>query len=551
MGCFLGMEIFFLLVCFILVCPFGMCIKDKSHTIRMAKKLLLINDELTKCLSELSNIKVHPTSFKGKNTSDPKLTALESELFGNIAASRKQQNHLGVLYPNEEHGTKSYHTVYDGDLTESLKELQSCLKGGMYGPDGKQTDVFFHREEISIQYNSNPYTLIIHKTKNKDDELKVCSVSFFQKTRFIAYLFSTNDPLAFDNFNCYNGCAGHDKKSELKSVEQLVFCEGKATMNLRIVKNMDPRSFYREMKQNAFFNKDRVLKVLKTTGNDPLSNQKHLSDYNTLNDSIDPKEKTKPRQLKEKLIALFEAEFSADYWTRFHSAYITYFEGKMQQDHDLLPFKHYKTVGRDVCAVGEFLTSFEKVSLTYVLSSRMRQLQVSQRERILVSAMVPSCVIECSKDDCLWAYMVNEENEKDDLTFLIANQNWNRMFEMIHDATAFQDAFVGELSHHIETNDYQSALNMLFYTDNEMKEFRATHKIVAAKPKDNNAHRLGLSERILQSLWTRQLVFPEPLIFLISAELAKHGLTYSHYTPELRQSSRTALDISRSIGHGE
>jgi hypothetical protein len=554
MGFFLGMEIFFLLVCFILVCPFGMCIKDKSHTIRMAKKLLLINDELTKCLSELSHMKVYTASSKDKINSDPKLMALESELFGNMTASERQQSRLGAAFSVEgQSDTPSYFTVYDGDFTaQDLKDLgalQSCLKGGMYGSEGKQTDVSFHREEHIVNHNSNTYTLILHKTRNRKDELKVCSISVFQEDKLMAYLFTTNDPLAFDNFNCFNGCATPDQKPQLKSVEQLVFCEGKAAMNLQMVKPMDPKQFYTEVKNNAFFNKDSVLKVLNTTGNNPLHVEIHKNVYDSLETSIPKEDETKPRKLKAKLLELFEAHFAGDYATRFHTAYITYFEGKLQQDHDLIPFDHYKSVGRDVCAVGDYLKLFEKVSLTYVLSSRMHQLQISQHERSLVSALVSSCVIECSNEDAIWAYKLDQKDNKYDLTSLVNKKNWGRMFDIIADATAFQKAFIEELSHHIQRQNYEQAMGMLFYTDNEMKAFRAKHSITASLPVDDNAHRLGLSERILQSLWTKQIIFPKELITMIAREQEKHGLTYVHYVPVLCKSSHKAIDIARSIGH--
>jgi hypothetical protein len=554
MGCFLGMEIFFLLVFFILVCPFGMCIKDKSRTIRMAKKLLLINDELTKCLSELSHMKVYTGSSKDKLNTDPKLMALESELFGNMTAPERQQSRLGAAFPVEgRHNTPSYFTLYDGDFThQDLKDLgalQSCLKGGMYGSGGTQTDVSFHREEHIVNHNSNTYTLILHKTRNKKNELKVCSISVFQEGNFVAYLFTTNDLLAFDNFNCFNGCAGPDQKAQLKSVEQLVFCEGKAVMNLQMVKPMDPGLFYAEVKRNAFFNKDRVLKVLNTTGNNPLHVEDHKNAYDLLENDIPKTDVTKSQQLKAKLLELFEAHFADDYSTRFHTAYITYFEGKLQQDHDLLPFDNYKSVGRDVCAVRDYLKLFEKVSLTYVLSSRMHQLQISQHERSLVSALVSSCVIECSNEDSIWAYKLDEKNNKYDLTYLVDEKNWKRMFDIITDATAFQDAFIYELSQHIQGQNYEKAMGMLFYTDNEMKEFRAQKNIIASQPADDNAHRLGLSERILQSLWTKQIIFPKELITMIAREQEKHGLTYVHYVPELRMSSHKAITIARSIGH--
>ena len=493
------------------------------------------------------------TPFNDKTNPNQKLTALESELFGNMIMSERQQCRLGVNYPNEQHGTIAYYPKGDGDLIGDLTTLQSCLKGGMYGPEGKQTDVSFHVKEMKISHNSTEYTLIVHSTTNKENVLKVCSVSVFHRDRFIAYLFTTNDPLAFDNFNCYNGCASYNNKPELKSVEQLVFCEGKAAMNLKIVKPMTPESFYTEMSSNAFFNVDRVLKVLKATGNNPLDSPENNQEYESFKTSLDPDHDydTKQAQLKKKLLSIYSKTFDEDHQVRFHNAYITYFEGKLQQDHDLLPFKHYKTVGRDVCAVGDFLTSFEKASLTYVLSARMRQLKISQCERMLASALVPSCVIECSKDDFLWAYILNEVTKKQELTDLIESSDWTRMFEMVHDATAFQDAFIEELSKHIDAGQHKEALNMLFYTDKDMKTFRTDHGIIAAKPKDHNAHRLGLSERLLQSLWTRQLIFPEELIIKISRELEKHGLTYVHYVPELSKSSRTALDIARSIGHSQ
>jgi hypothetical protein len=78
----------------------------------------------------------------------------------------------------------------------------------------------------------------------------------------VAYLFSTNDPLALDNFNCYRGNVSNTSKPAYKSVEQLVFCESKVRINLVMVQQMSSEDFFEAAKASEFFGHGPMLNVL-------------------------------------------------------------------------------------------------------------------------------------------------------------------------------------------------------------------------------------------------------------------------------------------------
>lgn len=476
---------------------------------------------------------------------DPELLALEAEICGGGGGGVKRW--LGSELADAGTVTKSYYVEGDTRLELStLNDMVSCQSGGMYGMNlGKE--VGFVQSEISIRLDENSsYKLIVHKTMNKENELEVCSVSVFDGEQFVAYLFSTNDPLAFDNFNCYRGNADNSSKPALKSVEQLVFCENKVQINTKIVRAMDHAEFYNAAMGNERLGSGIIVEILKIGG---LDLERPMRTYEDGLDSAITI-KSKNSSLKEHLTTLLDNEDPKR--DQFHTSYLAYFQKKLDQPHDLLPLDYYKSVGRDLCAVGDFLDKFDRYSLMCTISARMKQLSLSEPERLLVSALVPECVVECSKNDDLWGYIIEPVGKKKKLTWLAENRadGIPRLLEIVSDATKFQNAYINKLSGLITSNKIADAGDFLFWSDDKIIQFRKTIDNLSTQTVDQHTHRLGLSERLLQSLWTKQLIFPPELIRLISNKLAEYGITYVHYIPNLKERrDMHPLAIAKAIGN--
>ena len=522
----------------------------------------MIESELRRCTHDLQSLQ---TDGRAVGQLDPELQALEAEICGG--------GWLGVAYPHAEHGTKSYYVEGDAPLDKlALTYMVSCQSGGMYGLKVDK-DAGFMREERLVDWNGGKCRLVVHSTRNKDGALEVCSVSVFKENQFLAYLFSTNDPLAFDNFNCYRGNVSNTSKPAYRSVEQMVFCDNKVRINLVMVQTMGGTKFFDAVKANARFGHDTILKVLgdqlpglkekigerervlEVIRKDEIRRfESKLNSDDKDNDKKIKKETDRLKgldniTLKRELVEMIE-RYSGGVDT-FYTAYLAYFGEKLSQTHDLVPFKHYKTVGRDICAVGNFLEEFERLSLMCVLTARMRQLRLSQPERLLVSALVPRCVAECSKDDGLWGYKVPPDNlgPERKLTWLASAEGDNRLFQIVDDATKFQDAYITRLSGLIERNEILEAEKFLFRSISELNTFRAEIGGLSTVPADNNPHLLGLSERLLQSLWTKQLAFPATLIRKIRVRLLQYGIGFVYYVPDLIENDQSALSIAQCIGH--
>jgi hypothetical protein len=140
---------------------------------------------------------------------------------------------------------------------------------------------------------------------------------------------------------------------------------------------------------------------------------------------------------------------------------------------------------------------------------------------------------------------------KNKLTWLAGQEGDARLLEIISDATVFQDAYITHLSGLLnDSGELEAAENFLFSSDEDIQTFRKKVSGLSKVEADNRTHRLGLSERLLQSLWTKQIVFSKELIDRITLRLAQYGITYVHYVPELSVSEGklNALAIARSIG---
>ena len=63
-----------------------------------------------------------------------------------------------------------------------------------------------------------------------------------------------------------------------------------------------------------------------------------------------------------------------------------------------------------------------------------------------------------------------------------------------------------------------------------------------------NRQKLGLSEKLIQSIWTGKLTFPDYLVEAIQAKLGVYGIKFHFYNPDLLRSCLSCYDVANSIG---
>jgi hypothetical protein len=489
---------------------------------------------------------------------DEELLALEAEIFqrvplaidpkigtgylGAVHGREVLTNECGLYYPNSEHGKVSFYVENDGDIDpDTLVDIQSCQSGGMYGETtGKNTDFIKRSEQFRFKYlgEDTHFNQIVHKTNNKEGVLKECSISLFIENTathdhtFLAYLFTTNDPLAMDNFNCFRGESTKEQKPGFKCVEQLVFCEAKIKLGIKMANDMDDNEFFRFVMTGSPVNHNTIAGILK---NDKLNEE-----LNTISQDPQYAGKDKDALRNEKLLEKSREFLGSEDPVGFKSKYIAKISALLSQTHDLPPFKNYKAAGRGVFAVGDYLKVWDSISLMCAISARMYSLSRSRPERSLVASMVPKCVVECSKDDNIWGYRLSSGKTERNLGWLTKEEDEGRkrMLEIVEDAVKFQDSFIEELASLCATNNINAAFRLLFSSDlTNIGRFQV-----------GSVHKLGLSERIIQSIWTNQVKLPDALITKIENHFEAYGLRFNFFDPTLKPSSKKAFKIASSIG---
>jgi hypothetical protein len=512
----------------------------------MVGRLDDIDREIQRCMSKLDTQKRSLGSKSAQGEMDAELRALEAEVLG----GKSGRTMLGMQFAHSDVGTVSYSV--EGDPTVDIRNHVSCQSGGMYDKTPEK-DVRFFREEHSY----GAYHLFVYRTFNKDNEFVVCAVAVFQANKFVSYLFSTNDPLAFDNFNCFRGKAVDPKrKPALKCVEQLVFCENKVQLNLKCLRPDMPEALFNLALTGSRVTHGTLVNILKTIGIDHGGEILRISTKVAAGSDL----------FKAQALESVRARVSELGALLFYSAYVTYFYGALGKAHDLIPFNEYKLIGQNLFAVDGFLQAFEACGILCVMSARMRLLQQSPVERALVASLVPGCVVECSKDDSIWAYMVVPTYNKDPATGPIQQKlDWlleldgparklypDRMARLLHiieHATDSQNNYISALDALIERGDITGAAAFLFNPcGDEFKALFAPQATDKAGKLDFSMHKLGLSERLLQALWTGQIVFPSALITEIADRMKAYGVEYFHYVPKLRRSNTHPLEIVQQIG---
>ena len=102
------------------------------------------------------------------------------------------------------------------------------------------------------------------------------------------------------------------------------------------------------------------------------------------------------------------------------------------------------------------------------------------------------------------------------------------MLDIVTRQSALQSRFITDLKQLVESDSIDAALAMLL--------------------NPRNPQLLGLSEKIIQSIWVGEIEFPDALLFKIRECLSVYGISFFYHPPTLVRSSFDAFTIASSIG---
>jgi hypothetical protein len=432
-------------------------------------------------------------------------------------------------------GSVSWYVAEDGDIcVGELSEVCSCLRGGLYDDVVLDSAEMVFEEKKGV-YDGKTISYIIHRTRNRKNDLSVCSICVFEQKEdsrdFLAYLFSTNDLLAFDNFNCFSGNGSLvSERPGLKCIEQIVFCENKVKLAMAFVRSNDARGILDfaignakpELVRDVFINSeysDHLSKLLKQLDsfNDELKAARKSNDTYKIADISSQKSEVESdiRKVMTECLRNVNPEV-------FVNKYKAYLWELMDRSHRLLPFANYTKAGKMVLLSSEYLDIWSSIGMMCVLSARMRQLRYSKHERRLVAALVPRCVTEMNPSDDRWAMPLS-------LDTLAEKDGFKRMMEHVFVETEYQETFISNLRRGIRESNNKLVMDMLFSTDNQRM--------------------LGLSERILQALWTKEITFSGRLLRSIRRRMDSYGIEFYYFVPDLvRSSNNDPYKVASSVG---
>ena len=419
-----------------------------------------------------------------------------------------------------EHGTgptPAYFVDGDGDIPDlnALNRIQSCLSGNIYDVPSDIPNAQFFSEEIDAKHNFRKTKLVVHTTQNRECKPKVCSISVFQEVKgqwkFLSYLFTTNDPLACDNFNCFRGVSSFDDKPALHCVEQKVFCEAKVRVALSFLKSKTPEELVEFIRSN--FVKYQLIAT--------------LLDDTRLKDQIKDIEQSSAASnvRSEACLAAAREALEMVSASQFYDSYKKFLESKLQLSIYLPPGKNYKAVGQQVILDKQHLEAWDKIAMVCALSERMHLLSISGHERRLMAALIPECVIECSEDDFKWACRLPSNHQ---MSALKDGLGFEYMMLMVEYQAFYQKTFIDKFKAAQRDGDYDQMMAMLF--------------------NPSNVQLLGLSEKIIQSLWKGEIEFDDTLQQKIADKLGTYGITFHFSLCDLRASRHTALQVANAIG---
>jgi hypothetical protein len=404
------------------------------------------------------------------------------------------------LKSNSDHGMTSFKPIGYPTNLDVFNDMLNCNNQPIYRSIGEE-----------YEHGNNTYKHVVFRSESKG-KLEISARCVFQaidqetgegKERGVfwyplAYLFTTNDPLNMDNFNYFNHGQTYNQK---KCVEQLAFCEDKLKIGIHCINKTEDEAF-----------KAAILAMADSIGTDKFPPPLTVLLKSINSDAVDG----------------VSARAALDNMTgeEMKKVYVSDLTPKLTQDIRLQQYKYYKLAGRSVPDVGGFLQIWGELSFLCVVAARMEQLVHNVDYQRLVAGLIFRSVAEIRDDDDMWAYKLAKTEKLD----IFDEQSTRARLHgaIIGSIQADQDKFIQVLRDQITSNNIDAAFKHL---------------------KGTTTGRLGLSERLIQSLWTGQIVFPSELTKKIQDELLIYNITASFQIPTLEElKTADAFDIITSIG---
>jgi len=444
-------------------------------------------------------------------------------LFGGL----KGQNHrnLGTMASGHTRDSAFRNAyVVEGDtplVLDDLNEVHSCLSGGLY-KEVRIHDTKIYKEVKSMELDGKEYKVVAHWTINRKGSRKVCAISLFDSSDvFLAYVFTTNDPLAFDNFNCYRGEASISEKPLLECVEQLVFCNNKVQLAKEYFNSLESDEDIKRALTPTNYHLEFWVKIL---GNPELRDEIRKLELERPKDKKAANYKEESAKINKEQLSLLLAHYKHYGPSFYKDKYEQYLEETKTYEHDLIPGDFYKKAGRNVVIPEAYMKIWESIAMPCVIGARLKQLRWSAHERKLTAAMIPKCVIECSEFDHIWAWLRPDGVSMESLV----GTSFNLLVEKVTNVIKYQQEFITRIN---DAGSSENIAEILF--DNSNKE------------------KLGLSEKFIQSLWTGEIRLPENNIDLqnaIGGRLSKYGISFDLYNPILKESGFSSYSVAEAIG---
>jgi hypothetical protein len=448
---------------------------------------------------------------------------------------------------------------------EDIRSFLSCQGGELFERSTDYTHTYFGKER--------KWTEIVFSTANRDKEITCCARCYFEhtpggKTVFRHYLFTTNDPLAADNFNTYRLTAPHSGAATGKCVEQSSFCEDK----VRVALSMTDDDIYDELLVvNTFvkadflrtlisefpgYSTDHIPKALPVPedtefrrqideikkmilrleeADDTRENQTELArakaELETTEAKHAPFKAATERLASEEVFRVREVARGIAK-KEFVQKYRNWADSKLYQTTTLHPFKAYKSVGRNLVMSKANVKVWDKLAFVDVLSRRWLALMQSPVEARLF-CLSPDHFTEASKDDKLWAFKLDDRKLGN--PWFETERGRNFIFKGLENIASKQYQWLEELKQYCEMETPDGDEMAYKHLIDDSPQLR---------------QRLGLTQTLMKELWTGNIVFSDRLIRKLQEEFAKYKIYLCDFKPLDLVQDRLGDDytILKSIG---
>lgn len=397
---------------------------------------------------------------------------------------------------------QSAYVIYGNNVTLGhIREFMSCQ-------NGRFEKRVLHYPQVYFGEIRN-FAEIVFETLNKDGEMAVCARCFFEKTsdgrtHYRHYLFTTNDPLAADNFNTYRQAITNSKPLG-KSVEQGCFCEDKVRLALT---GMTKDEIHHEFMTSPFIKADFLREVL---GKELTARVPTAEPLDRELDAKQAKAEFEARSAEElKLLRAIVAGMAA---VEFFPLYKAWGDSKLHLRTDLPPFKAYKSVGRKVALNKKAMNKWSELAFVAVLSKRWTILMESPIEATLFCT-TPDHFTEASKDDRVWAFCLEGKKLGDAWFETKAGRDF--MFSGLEQVATQQFYWIKTLRAYCRAGTEEG--------DELAFKFLTTDTA-------NWQRKLGLTQTLMKELWTGGITFSDRLIRKLKDEFSQYGIELCDFRP--------------------